>query len=256
LAKRIRLIVSDIDGCLSRGSTTHYSPALLGRLAKVNARSRTDPLIPAITYCTGRPQPYVECLLQATGGYMPALCEGGAVFFDPVHHTVSTHEGFGPREQAVLQELRQDIRCELIGDSVMFEPGKVTHITLLIAPPKRPEDYLSKAATIADRFGDEFMVETTRICVHILFRHLHKGTGIDWLVDHTGIDTSEMAGIGDAAPDIPFLERVGLAFAPSNADEEVKRVCHVDSDRPDYEASLEFIDHVIEYNSAVARGEA
>ena len=253
--KRIRLVVSDIDGCLTPGSRNPYSIELLRRLAAINEASKTDTAVPAITYCTGRPQPYVECLIQATGAYMPALCEGGSVFFDPSVHSVAFHPSFGVREQALLTELRSMLQHEMICDQIMFEPGKVTHVTLLLAPPLCPEDRLDQACAIAARFGDEFTVETTRICIHILFRHLHKGTGIEWLVAHTGIGAQEMAGIGDAAPDIPFLTMMGLACAPANAHDDVKKVCGYVSLREDCHAVLEFLDHVIERNRrAVDRG--
>jgi hydroxymethylpyrimidine pyrophosphatase-like HAD family hydrolase len=251
-SKRTRLVVSDIDGCLTHGISKSYSLELLRRLAEINAESRSDPAVPAITYCTGRPQPYVECLMQATGAYMPALCEGGSVFFDPSIHSVAFHSSFGVREQALLTELRSMIQHEMISDQVMFEPGEVTHVTLLLTPPLQPEDRLEQACAIAARFGDEFTVETTRICIHILFRHLHKGTGIEWLASHTGIDPEEMAGIGDAAPDIPFLRMMGMACAPANAHDDVKKVCGFVSRLDGSAAVLEFLDHVIERNKKTA----
>ncbi|MCX7718556.1 MAG: HAD hydrolase family protein [Candidatus Sumerlaeaceae bacterium] len=252
LKEPIRLLVADIDGCLSGGSSTHFSMTLLERLRHANSASRTDSLVPAVTFCTGRPQPYVECLMQATGGYMPALCEGGAVFFDPATHAVLTHPAFGAREQERLDEIHDLVRRELTGPHVMFEPGKVTHITLIVTPPLRPTDIIEKARDIAARFGDEFLVESTRVCVHILFRHIHKGTGIEWLAEHTGIPPSRMAGMGDAAPDIPFLSLMAAACAPANAAEEVRRICAHASDRPDAEAAMEFLDLIIEANRQLA----
>ncbi|MBX7244487.1 MAG: HAD hydrolase family protein [Candidatus Sumerlaeaceae bacterium] len=251
LEKPVRLFVADIDGCLSGGSTTQYSVEMIEKLQHANRASRTDPAVPAVTFCTGRPQPYVECLIQATHGYKSALCEGGALFFDPVNHLVHTHPSFGPREQKLLSELRAMVARELVNDQVMFEPGKVTHITLILAPPLRPPDLIGKAEEIAGRFGETFMVEQTRVCVHILFRHLHKGTGIEWLSEHTGIGPSEMAGIGDAGPDIPFLKMMGVACAPANAHADVKAVADFVSERPDAQAAAEFLDHIIAANRAL-----
>jgi len=252
ITEPIRLLVADIDGCLSGGSSTHYSMTLLSRLREVNAASKHDLCVPAVTFCTGRPQPYVECLMQATGGYMPALCEGGAVFFDPATHAVLTHPAFGAREQQRLDEIHSIVRRELTGPNVMFEPGKVTHITLIVTPPLRPADIIAPAREIAARFDGEFLVESTRVCVHILFRHIHKGTGIEWLADHTGIRPSQMAGMGDAAPDIPFLSLMAVACAPANAAPEVRALCAHASDRPDAEAAIEFIDMIITANRRLA----
>jgi 3-deoxy-D-manno-octulosonate 8-phosphate phosphatase KdsC-like HAD superfamily phosphatase len=57
-----------------------------------------------------------------------------------------------------------------------------------------------------------------------------------------------MAGIGDARPDIPFLEKVGLPFAPGNAHDDVKAVCSMVSEHADSEAAIELLDYVIAHN--------
>ena len=167
--RRIRLLVADIDGCLSAGSITNFSPKLMKRLQEVNLLSRSDLDYPAVTVCTGRPQPYVECLLQVTHGYMPALCEGGSIFYDPTDHRVSMHPAFGMREQRLLAKLREAVSDEIITDGIMYEPGKVTHITMLFTPPLKPLDFMEQAAVIAARFGEEFEVDHTRICITSCF---------------------------------------------------------------------------------------
>jgi hydroxymethylpyrimidine pyrophosphatase-like HAD family hydrolase len=240
--------VFDIDGCLSRGSFSHFSADMIMRLREVSAKAACDPLYPAITVCTGRPQPYVECFLQMIGSTMPALCEGGTVLFDPHTHGVYTHRDFGLREERLLEALRHEVEHELVNEAVMFEPGKVTHLTLLVIPPLTPEQLLPAALAISQRFGPEFIVETTRICVHFLFRHLHKGTGVAWLSERTGIAPDEMAGMGDARPDVSFLEMVGIAGAPANAHHDVKAVAHFVSQKSDAEGALEFIDWILAHN--------
>lgn len=247
----IRLLVFDIDGCLSRGSFSHFSAEMISRLREVNSLATRDPIYPAITVCTGRPQPYVECFLQMIGGTMPALCEGGTVLFDPHTHGVYTHQNFGLREERLLEALRHEVERELVNDAVMFEPGKVTHLTLLVTPPYTPEELLPSALQIAQRFGPEFVVETTRICVHFLFRHLHKGTGVAWLSERTGIAPNEMAGMGDARPDVSFLQLVGIAAAPSNAHDDVKAIAHFVSEKSDAEGALEFVDWIIAHNRRI-----
>lgn len=244
----VRLIVADIDGCLSAGAGSHFDPALLSRMAWANATSRTDATVPAITLCTGRPQPYVECLMQAIGGYHPALCESGTVFFDPVSHSILTHPGFGLEEERALDDLRSRVAHEMMKENIKPEPGKVTHLTVIIQPPDTPEGLYDQAVKIAAEFGDTFVVELTSICVHFLFRNLHKGTGVQWLADHTGIPLTQMAGIGDAAPDLPFLTQIGYACAPANAQAEVKKACHVISPHHDAGATLALLDAAIAHN--------
>lgn len=49
---------------------------------------------------------------------------------------------------------------------------------------------------------------------------------IKLLMNKYNLDLSEIAYVGDDLPDICVLERVGLAFCPSDAVDEVKRICH------------------------------
>lgn len=242
------MIVADIDGCLSAGTGFPFSQNLLEKLAWANTASKQDPRVPAITICTGRPQPYVECLLQAINGYLPALCESGTVFFEPVSHSILTHPGLGLEEERALEDLRSRVAHEMMSETIKPEPGKMTHLTMIIQPPDTPEALYDKAVKIAAEFGDMFVVELTRICVHFLFRHLHKGSGLLWLAGETGIPVNQMAGIGDAAPDLPFLTQVGYAFAPANASPAVKEACHFVSDRPDAEAMLQLLEKTIAHN--------
>jgi len=253
ITKPIRLLVFDIDGCLSRGSFSHFSGEMIDTLRHVNAQAAEDSTVPSVTVCTGRPQPYVECFLQMIGGTQPALCEGGTVLFDPKNHGVYVHRNFGVREQRLLERLREDVERELVNESVMFEPGKVTHLTLLVVEPYSPEQLLPAALEIAARYGDEFDVETTRICVHFLFKHLHKGTGVAWLSERTGITPEEMAGMGDARVDISFLRMLGLAGAPANAHDDVKAIAHFVSDKSDAQGALEFVEWVIAHNRRLSR---
>jgi 3-deoxy-D-manno-octulosonate 8-phosphate phosphatase (KDO 8-P phosphatase) len=46
------------------------------------------------------------------------------------------------------------------------------------------------------------------------------------LLQRAGVDESEIAYVGDDLPDLPILERVGLAVAVANAVPEVKRRAH------------------------------
>ena len=46
------------------------------------------------------------------------------------------------------------------------------------------------------------------------------------LMEKYNLELSEIAYVGDDLPDICVLERVGLAFCPYDAVEEVKQICH------------------------------
>lgn len=251
--RRTRLFVCDIDGCLSKGSTHHFEPELIRVLAEANRLSKTDPDVPAVTFCTGRTMPYVECLMQVIGGYLPALCENGTVLFEPNRYEITVHPRLGGSEREMLERMKVLLDENLICETVQHEHGKFTHFTLVISPPTTSDELLPRALALAEEFGGNFVVESTKACVHVMFRHLHKGTGIEWLAETTGIGPEEMAGIGDARPDLPFLSQVGIACAPGNAHPDVKALAHWHSEEHDAQAALEFLERLIARNREISR---
>jgi len=52
------------------------------------------------------------------------------------------------------------------------------------------------------------------------------------LMNIYNLDFSQIAYIGDDIPDISILEKVGLAFCPKDAVEEVKKICHYVISKP------------------------
>ena len=65
------------------------------------------------------------------------------------------------------------------------------------------------------------------------------------------VDLSEMAYIGDSSGDIPGLEIVGMAFAPSNTHESVKEVAHIVTSSPSTAGVLEAYHWIIQHNLRV-----
>jgi 3-deoxy-D-manno-octulosonate 8-phosphate phosphatase (KDO 8-P phosphatase) len=75
----------------------------------------------------------------------------------------------------------------------------------------------------------------------IEFVYQHRATKIgalEEILQLTGADTSEVAYVGDDLPDLPVLERVGLAVAVANAAPEVKRAAHFITSRSGGEGAV------------------
>ena len=89
--RRVRLFISDIDGCLS----APFEPYNLKQLTELRRKvvDERDATTPAFTICTGRPLAYVEAMVQAIGFYYPVLFEGGGGIYDPENYTVSLGAG-------------------------------------------------------------------------------------------------------------------------------------------------------------------
>jgi hydroxymethylpyrimidine pyrophosphatase-like HAD family hydrolase len=61
---------------------------------------------------------------------------------------------------------------------------------------------------------------------------MHKGKGITFLARQIGIAPENILGVGDSDVDLPFLQIVGYAAAPSNANQAVKQQAHYVSPYP------------------------
>lgn len=61
---------------------------------------------------------------------------------------------------------------------------------------------------------------------HVFQGAKNKLTALQELIEKYNLDYSQIAYVGDDNPDICILERVGLAFCPNDAVEEVKKICH------------------------------
>ena len=72
------------------------------------------------------------------------------------------------------------------------------------------------------------VTQRAREC-EIEFVYQHRATklgALEEIMQATGASADEVAYVGDDLPDLPVLQRVGLAAAVANAVPEVKRVAH------------------------------
>jgi hydroxymethylpyrimidine pyrophosphatase-like HAD family hydrolase len=226
----IRLVVIDVDGVISPGEGVPFDVAVLQRLAECNNCARNDPRHPAVTLCTGRPAPYVEALVQALHGFYPAIYEHGAGLYVPEPYGFQAHPALTPAVQTQLLHLQTVLHNALVAtDLATIQPGKVASLSLFARPGIPLADVTRLADRLAHQSGDTFLVEEGVSCVNVMVRGLDKAEGVRWLARQTGIPMQHMAGVGDAAGDVPFMQLVGWSAAPANALAAVKRMAHYTS---------------------------
>lgn len=79
---------------------------------------------------------------------------------------------------------------------------------------------------------------------------LTKIWAIEEIIKKTSIGYENICYMGDDLPDIPVLERVGFAVAPSNAIEQVKKVCdYITTKKGGDGAVREVCDLIIKHNN-------
>src|SRR5262252_9201460 len=243
----IRLIVADVDGVLSLGEAAPFDFAVLQHLAEVNDRAGHEPQHPAVTLCTGRPAPYVEVLMQVIHGFYPAVYEHGAGLYIPAPYGFRWHPSLTPAVHMQHMQLHSLLHDALVATGrAYFQPGKSASFSLFARPGVALDEVCREATRLADQFGDTFRVEAGATCVNILVRGLDKAEGVRWLTRETRISLQEMAGVGDAQGDMPFMQLLAWAAAPANAHAAVKQMAHYTSAYEDGQGLVDIVAQVLE----------
>ena len=242
----LRLVVVDVDGCLTPGEGQPWNFEAFRFIAELNRRAREDPTLPAVTLCTGRQEPYVEVLMQAIDAHMPGIYENGGGLYFPRTYRFAENPLITPETKKALAEVKEALRRKIVERGLgYFQPGKEVSLTLY--PHGVSVRKLHRAVAEIIRAGDlPLEAEEGATCVNVLPRGVDKGAGVRWLSEEAGIPLDEMGGIGDAASDLKFLRLVGFAAAPANASPEVKTKADYVSPYEDGEGVVDILRRLLE----------
>jgi HAD superfamily hydrolase (TIGR01484 family) len=221
----IRLVVVDIDGCLTPGEAQPWDFGVLQFVAELNRKARADARQFAVTLCTGRQEPYVEAMMQAIDAHMPGIYENGGGLYFPAQYRFVENPAIDAAKRAQLMQVREILTRAVVETGVgQFQPGKEVSLTLY---PAREGVTFTQLADAARRALDGKISGLTIMplvtSVDIVFDGIDKGAGVEWLSRETGIPLAQMAGIGDSSGDLPYLRRVGFSAVPANASDDVRR---------------------------------
>jgi HAD superfamily hydrolase (TIGR01484 family) len=240
----IRVILVDVDGCLTAGEGQPLDLDVLAACGEINRRARHDPLVPAITLCTGRPAPYVEVLLQAIAGFLPAIAEHGGLLLSPIDYHLERHPllaGTAEHYEAV----RATILKQMVWTGLGFiQPGKETMLTFYPAPGVTFDTALAIARSAILPFDGLFAAEFNRTCIEIRRRGVDKGSATEWLAGLLDLPLASFAGIGDSDADLAFLSVVGWPTAPANAIATVRARAAYVASLPDARGVLEIVTRI------------
>lgn len=250
LDRPIRVFACDLDGCLAAIDHAPYDLVRLHAIAELNRASAGDPTVPALTFVTGRPHGYVDAFMQALDVRLPASFENGAglairlpyrAWLSP---TVERGRALVADVERVLGE-RDDMFVQL---------GKVASLSVFPTDPARPVPELTEALRgLLEEHGLPLAVDPSTGCVNLLLRGTDKASGFLELCEAADVDPGEVAGIGDAVGDLPWLRRCGVSFAPTNALDEVRQAVTHAVELPDVAATLAAYEALVAANRALAR---
>lgn len=219
----VRLVVVDVDGCLTPGEGKSWNWRALQFIQAVNRRARKDESVPAVTLCTGRQEPYVEALMQAIGAYLPGIYENGCGLYIPGCYRFIEHPAIASETHRALIEAKAILhRKVIIAGLGYFQPGKEASLTLYPLPGVSVTRLFRVVANVLVEHGTTFTVQASISCVDVTPAGIDKGSGVRWLAEETSIPLLHMGGVGDSTSDLAFLRLVGRSAAPANAAVDVK----------------------------------
>ncbi|MER2598248.1 MAG: HAD family hydrolase [Caldilineales bacterium] len=219
----IRLVVLDSDGVLTDGEAQPCDLSLLAELMQLNAAARRNPALPVITIASGRPAPYVDAMMQAIGGHMPAVFEAGAGLYVPDEYRFLPH----PRlhDVAAMQQIKQRLQQTLIPQGLLhIQPGKEYSLSLFPADPAQLEALLPAVRQALGPLADAVAWVYAASCLNAMPLGIDKAAGLRFLADVTGVPVTQMLAVGDSAIDLPMLQVAGYRAAPANASAAVQQV--------------------------------
>jgi len=221
----MRVVVTDIDGCVGRGEGLPYDPEVLRRLSELNQAARRGEPVPAVTLCSGRAAAYVDALMQTIAGFLPAIFENGAGLYFPKGYRFAWNPAIPNATRRTIRQIRQILEDQVVESGIGYiQPGKDLSLTFFAMPGYTLNDVGQAAVAALDGTNLPCRVEVSVTSVGVWLDGVDKGAGLQWLATETGIPLSQMIGVGDAPGDIPFLKLAGFAAAPASAEPEVKAV--------------------------------
>lgn len=247
----IKLFITDLDGCMSMPFELPNWEAL-NEIRALNELSQSDPTVPPITICTGRPLPYAEAIHQWMGMRLPFLFESGGGMYDAQSNSLTWHSLFTEKRLEDIQSVKDFLQKECVSnfDETIPEFAKHTDAGLINPDPKKIEAMLPLVESFVQEKYSNLEVHYTDVSINVISKATNKGEGIKMLCKQLGLGLHETAYIGDTGGDVPALKIVGKAFAPSNAKEVAKHVAEV-APFEATEAVLYAYKKVIEFNRTV-----
>lgn len=245
----IKLIVCDIEGCLTPGKCKPLNLEALATIRKYNYDSKKQTHIPPITLCTGRSLPYVEAIMQAIDGYIPAICENGAGIYDPIKDDYLLHPQITQETKKQMIDAKNIINeCIINNFRAKFEWGK--DFVISVNPPSdiSIEEFYKIVHDNLKMHSIDLNVTHSASAVDITPKGIDKFSGLQFLLEKLQLYPEDVAGIGDARGDIPVLKKVGFSAAPNNATDEVKEIINYVSDYDNGNGVVDIIKHCIYLN--------
>lgn len=246
-ANKPAVLFCDVDGCLTSEFSVPFEREEMRELVELLRGPRRREL-PRIVLCTGRPQPYVECLLKLFDMHEPAICENGAVIYTLDGNWARYSEALTAEMRAALRAVRLHVEDHLLPGHprALLQFGKEAQISVY---SENHDDLLDLGREVEAFVGKNLMtpldINTSHYYLNISPRGVSKGAAISELLRHMGIARSESAGIGDTEGDLSIREATAWFACPANARPAIKKVADYTSPHPEAKGVMDILNHLV-----------
>lgn len=185
---------------------------------------------PRIAFCTGRDRNYVEAISFVAGRPDSwSIIESGIALFNPTTKDMPLNPALTLDVEEAFRKIRQERLPKILEKfpGLFDYPGNRINITLerKYGVDLNIEDCYNMAKEeLKDLELEGLIIHYSKIAVDISPQGIDKASGVQFLAEKTGINFSEMLGIGDSRGDFPMLNLVGYVGCPTNASEECKEL--------------------------------
>jgi len=245
---RYDAVICDLDGCLASENTAPFDLESLGLIAERNRRAIEMGEGPIVTVCTGRPQPFAEAMCRLIANTrLPCVCENGVWLYDPASNGYERDPRLTPEHLDRIAEITRWVESELGPRGVTIQPGKVASISLYHPDAEYlREEVFPLVSQAFEVCGWAMRVSMTWFYINCDFEFISKGTGLDRMIEQTGLRPDRLAGIGDTPGDLVIAERVAWFGCPANAHERIRARADAIADREEAAGVLELLDRLAE----------
>lgn len=242
----VRLVILDVEGVITAAGGSQY-PWKLDELAAVREFLAAEPV--AVVLCTGRQVPYAEAVIQALDLYYPlpaetaarvgerggpalrawpSIGENGCCFYDPITKQPHPNPRLTDEDLAAIRQARARLRPLAARTGAVLEAGK--DLSLSLNPPpvspgarerRQPAEFAGLALEALGDLAGRLEVKFSASAVDVTPRGVSKASAVRSLLEWTGLDPAQVAGVGDTKGDEAWLREIGWPAAPANGRENL-----------------------------------
>jgi hydroxymethylpyrimidine pyrophosphatase-like HAD family hydrolase len=244
--RRFDAVVCDIDGCLGPETAAPMDAGALAKVAEYNRLAKERGDRPIVTVCTGRPQPFAECVCRVIGNdVLPGISEMGVWLYDPRSHAYLRDPTITAADLGAVAEATAWIERELGPSGVIIQPGKAASISIWHENTAYLMGLLPRLREMAAERKWPMRVSNSVAWINLDLAHVSKATGIERLMARTGLKRERLAGIGDTMGDLAIREKVAFFACPANADDRLKAKADFVSSKIEIEGVLEILEGLV-----------